>query len=356
MKKTFTVNIGGVILHIDEDAYQKLNNYLEKLTLHFREDPSKEEIMADIESRIAELLNEKTTKGQAVNIDHITEIIEIMGKPEDFDADTEEQKEAENKTKKKHKHLYRNPDDKMLGGVASGIAAYLNTDTALVRILLVILGFLSFGFSIILYLLFWIIVPEAETLSEKLEMRGEDISIENIKKNIQPEFEKVKNSVNAFVHSDNFKSTTKDIASVFGRITAIFFKVLFGLISAVIIFALVMIIIMIVSPAAIALLPPATTDPDVQYFLSVIDYKLFVIGGILLATAPLLAIFYVLSRIIFGAKSSSKLGLHIASILWTVGIIVLIIAVTKSIIDYPLLKEQITQGVQHFIELCKHKP
>jgi phage shock protein PspC (stress-responsive transcriptional regulator) len=344
------------VLHIDEDAYKILSEYLEKLSSHFKDDPAKEEIMADIEFRIAELLSEKlSSKEQAVNIEHITEIIGIMGKPEDFGSEAEENSETADKTKKKHKRLYRNPDDKILGGVASGLAAYLNTDPTLVRILLVILGFLSFGFSIVLYLLFWIIVPEAETLSEKLEMRGEDISIENIKKNIQPEFEKVKKTVNNFVHSDNFRETAKEIGTVFGKIAAVFFKVLFGIISAAIIFALVITIVMIISPATVTLLPPQTTDPDVQYFFSIIDYKLFVIGGILVVAAPMLALFYLLSRILFGVKSSSKVALHTASILWTVGIIVLIIAFTKSVIDYPLLQEQITQGFQHFIELCKHK-
>lgn len=132
------------MLHIDEDAYKILSEYLEKLSSHFKDDPAKEEIMADIEFRIAELLSEKlSSKEQAVNIEHITEIIGIMGKPEDFGSEAEENSETADKTKKKHKRLYRNPDDKILGGVASGLAAYLNTDPTLVRILLVILGFLS---------------------------------------------------------------------------------------------------------------------------------------------------------------------------------------------------------------------
>jgi phage shock protein PspC (stress-responsive transcriptional regulator) len=355
MKRTLSVNIGGAVLHIDEDAYLKLHDYLEQLSAHFNGDSAKEEIMADIELRIAELLTERIgSKKQAVNIDNITEIIAIMGKPEEFEENSEETKGAETKNKKSHKRLYRNPDDKMLGGVASGIAAYLNTDATLVRILLVVLGLISFGFSIVLYMLFWIIVPEAETLAEKLEMRGEDISIDNIKKNIQPEFEHVKSSVKNFVHSENFRSASKEIATVLGKITAVFFKILFGIITAALVFSIVILIIMMISPTAIILPTPISNDPDIQYFLTIVDYKLFVVGGILLVAAPVLALFYALSRLLFGAKPS-KTGFHFASILWTIGIIVLIIAATKSIVDYPLLQQHLSEGFRHFIDLCKQK-
>ena len=140
MKKTLTVNLGGTVFNIDEDAYRLLDNYLNNLKLHFRKHSSAEEIVDDIELRISELFAEKLQTGaQVITITDVEEVIARMGKPEDMDTDTEPSSDENTKTTG-HRRFFRNPDDKVLGGVASGIAAYLGWDVVPLRLLLIVAG------------------------------------------------------------------------------------------------------------------------------------------------------------------------------------------------------------------------
>ena len=133
MKKTLTVNLGGTVFHIDEDAYRLLDNYLCNLKLHFRSQKGAEEIVDDIENRISELFLEKINAGsQVITLTDVEEIITRVGKPEDFGTETEDEEEKVDSTNSgnaktsytytSHRRLYRNPDDKILGGELSGLA------------------------------------------------------------------------------------------------------------------------------------------------------------------------------------------------------------------------------------------
>ena len=142
MKKTLTVNLGGTVFNIDEDAYILLDNYLNNLKYHFRHEDGAEEIVRDMEIRIAELFSEYITRGQQViTIENVEEVIARMGKPEEInsetdtdDADNAKQWEKSDASQSVKRRLYRNPDDKILGGVVSGLAAYFGWDTAWTRI------------------------------------------------------------------------------------------------------------------------------------------------------------------------------------------------------------------------------
>ena len=131
MKKTLTVNLGGTVYHIDEDAYVLLDNYLNNLKYHFRNEADADEIVRDMETRISELFSEYINQGQQViTIDNVEEVIARMGKPEEInsenDAYNEDNKSYNNTSfdEKTKRRLFRNPDDKILGGVVSGLAAY----------------------------------------------------------------------------------------------------------------------------------------------------------------------------------------------------------------------------------------
>lgn len=207
MKKTLTVNLGGTIYRIDEDAYNLLDTYLKNLRYHFRKEEGADEIIADMESRIGEHFDEILSHGLLViTIDHVEQVIEQMGKPEqlnegDADADSEnaeadkEKKEANSTTGGDVKRrLFRNPDDRVLGGVASGLAAYLGWDATWMRLGLVILGFSIPFLFLFLYVIAWIVVPLARTATDKLQMKGEPINVENIGKTVTDGFEKVSDS------------------------------------------------------------------------------------------------------------------------------------------------------------------
>ena len=187
MNKTINMNLGGLIFHIDENAYALLKNYLEAVSNSLNEDvEGKTEIIADIEARISELLSEKTAqKQQAIQESDIDEVILVMGQPEDYsDAPQDANDESSAKTATNAvKKLYRDGDNRFLGGVASGIGHYVKVDAIWFRFAFLVAA-LGGGFGIPIYILLWVLVPEAKTSIEKLEMEGAPVNIDNIEKTI----------------------------------------------------------------------------------------------------------------------------------------------------------------------------
>ena len=194
MNKTININLGGIFFHIDEMAYQKMKNYLNAIRRSLSDDPKgRDEIITDIESRIGELLSEKVKDvRQVINEGDIDEVIEVMGKPEDYmvDEDVFSDDNYSSYGSTRSKKLYRDGDDKFLGGVSSGLAHYFNIDVIWVRLAWLIAAF-GFGFGFILYLILWILLPQANTTSEKLEMEGEEVNISNIEKKIKEELKEL---------------------------------------------------------------------------------------------------------------------------------------------------------------------
>ncbi|MBP3670303.1 MAG: PspC domain-containing protein [Bacteroides sp.] len=210
MKKTFNINLGGIVFHIDEDAYDLLDKYLSNLRIHFSKEEGAEEIVHDMELRISELFSERLNeKNQVITLKDVEEIIAQMGKPEEFSDDTTQDTNEYIKEEKGPKRLFRDPDNKVIGGVCSGIAAYLGWDVTAVRIIFIALalpfilnGSLILNGVVIAYIIAWIIIPEANTATEKLSMKGMKVNVENIGKTVTDGFEKV----NDYVKSDKPRS------------------------------------------------------------------------------------------------------------------------------------------------------
>ena len=172
MKKTFTINLGGIVFHIDEDAYELLDKYLSNLRIHFNKEEGGEEIVQDMELRISELFSERLSETkQVITIKDVEEIIAQMGNPEEFSDNTTQETNYNEEEDKGIKRLYRNPDDSVIGGVCSGIAAYLDWDVTLVRLGMLVLAFIFPG-TILAYIVALIIIPDANTATEKLSMKG----------------------------------------------------------------------------------------------------------------------------------------------------------------------------------------
>jgi phage shock protein PspC (stress-responsive transcriptional regulator) len=212
MKKTITINIAATAFFIDDDAYESLKKYQQKLENWFRTKEGAKEIINDIEARMAELFAQRINpKTGVITVSLVEEVISIMGQPEDFsgEGDAEEEKGAASEwtgaTFYTRKRLYRDLDNKVLGGVCGGIAAYFNLDPVLVRIIFAVLPFLSFGAIIPVYIVLWIAVPPAVTTTQRLEMRGENITVSNIEKNIKEQYENVKSEFSNFKKSKTYK-------------------------------------------------------------------------------------------------------------------------------------------------------
>ena len=268
MKKNISINISGIIFHIEEDGYNQLKEYLESINRYFSTFEDSLEIIADIETRIAEIFLSKLKDGkQVIAAEDVEALIATMGSIKDFQAaeeegsfavasvEPEEEHEGqpifdkklyrdnnrklfagvlsgiayyfnvdplwirllyvllffgiwilpsiggflfiayivmwiivpasdELKEERKIKKMYRDPDGKVLGGVASGIAAYFGVDVVIIRLLFFASIFIA-GTGVILYIILWIILPEAKTLTDKMEMQGQPVTLSNIESNIK---------------------------------------------------------------------------------------------------------------------------------------------------------------------------
>jgi phage shock protein PspC (stress-responsive transcriptional regulator) len=186
MKKIININLSGRVIPIEDSAYEKLQGYIESLRRYFSNEDGRDEIINDIESRIAELMNEKVRKGAScVTEADVEEIAASMGRPEDFDAEADTipgtTGQAQGATTdysepKVRRRLYRDSSDKFIGGVCSGIANYLNTDPAIIRIIFAIITFGGFGLGFLVYILLWMILPtkDLEGYSGKRLFRNPD--------------------------------------------------------------------------------------------------------------------------------------------------------------------------------------
>lgn len=193
MKKVVNVNLAGKAFTIDEDAYSELSQYLNKLSKYFSRSQGAEDILYDIETRIAELFEEEESGGPIISIARVEKIKQIMGSPIDFEDEdnySSNHKKKSSRQKSSHhnngqKRFFRDPEDKVIGGVASGLAAYLGIGSALVMRIIFISLFLFFGFGLIPYLILWALVPEAKSSSDFLSMKGEEVNIDNIAKTVE---------------------------------------------------------------------------------------------------------------------------------------------------------------------------
>ncbi len=346
MKQTTNINIGGSVLHIDEDAYLLLHQYIKRLEMHFQKYPEKADILGDIEQRIAELLCEEiSSKEQAVTTEHVEKVIEIMGNPHDFEEEKENTQESEPTTnEKKNKQLYRNPKGKIIAGVAGGLGVYFKLDPVLIRVAFLIITLVGFGFPIPLYIILWILIPEAQTKTQRMEMMGEPINIESIKNQAQNGFENLKSSVKDFANADYTHNAISQVGSFIGKVLPVLFKIIFGLSVSIMAAGIVFLSIIELSSNVICWDFPPTMDPSLVHFLSNVDISLLGVGVLFVGLAAVTSIFHILPNVIWGENSSSKLALQITSVLTTIGIIIIIIALTKSIVDYQVVKEFIFLG------------
>jgi|TARA_R100000479_G_scaffold33554_3_gene14140 phage shock protein PspC (stress-responsive transcriptional regulator) len=202
MKKTVNINLAGTFFHIDEDAFGKLSRYLDAIKKSLTDPNGSDEIMRDIEARIAELFSEKIeTKAQVISLKELDEVIAVMGQPEDYQVDEEmfEDVPPTQKTSRRRKstrqQLFRDIDNKFISGVSSGLGHYLGIDAIWIRLLWIILTILSQGVFIVVYIIFWILVPAAVTTSDKLRMTGEPVNISNIERKFKEGYDTVADKV-----------------------------------------------------------------------------------------------------------------------------------------------------------------
>jgi phage shock protein PspC (stress-responsive transcriptional regulator) len=194
MKITVSINLGGYSFNIDEDAYTELKSYLKNLELHFAGEESSSEILSDIETRMAELFRTKiTTYKQVINIDDVRQVMSVLGTPEDI-SDNEGPSARDKFSSPGYHRMYRDPDHRIIGGVCSGMGAYWDIDPVIMRVIFVALV-LAGGIGVLVYLILYIVLPEAKTTAQKIEMKGNPVNIHNIKDSVKKEFDTVRKNM-----------------------------------------------------------------------------------------------------------------------------------------------------------------
>ena len=321
MKKTLSVNISGINFHIDEDAYEKLRRYLEAIRSHFQGINGRDEVMADIELRIAELLNQKISETRhVITLEDVDEVIRIMGQPSDF-APEEEFAEPGDYSRYQ-KRLYRDPEHKVIGGVCGGIGAYFNLDPVWIRLIFILLVFAS-GFGILLYVILWLAVPEARTAAERLEMRGQPVNVSTLEASIRQEMGGLKEKVSEMADKARDTYTKKkddlqrqDYSYIHDNLRSVghFFLRVFGILAGAVIFLLAA-SLSVLFLFIVLRVPGITVAEQMEFgflpvfpFLSMLfendaDLRTVGVGLLILVAIPLLLLMLAGIRLIFRIPS-----------------------------------------------------
>lgn len=331
MKKTLTVNLGGTVYHIDDDAYNLLDNYLNNLRYHFRKEEGADEIVRDMETRIAELFDEYIRTGlQVITVEQVEAVIARMGNPEDLNTDDdEEKKETEQHAYSNGpaRRLFRNPDDRVLGGVLSGLSAYFGWDVTLIRIGALVLGCFVHGL-ILAYLIAWIIIPLAKTATEKLQMRGEPINMENIGRTVTEGFDKV----NDYVHSEKPRSFLRQLGNAIVKIAGFIIKFILVLLAIcltpVLLAGLVVLFALLMAATGMLASVPAVlyySMPDVDWSL-ISSSSSAVIGlsvcGLFVVGIPIIGLLQLILQSFNVWKPMSTTTKVILTLVWFISLVV----------------------------------
>ena len=359
MKRVETININGIVFSIDEDAYGKLCIYLDVLNKNFESEQGGREIIADIEARVCELFAEREGGiTRVVTIDDVNKAIETLGTPEDIAGVVSEETPPQNEkrqqqTQKSSKRLYRDPDNRFLGGVCSGIAAWMGISPIAVRLAFFFFTFcffvspFFFGISFLIYFILWLIIPKAKTTAQKLEMRGEPVNVSNIEKNIR---EKISDPA----LKQSFRDFQNEAGEFFGKTINIFGRII-GVVVGLFLFCWG--IGLAIGLTCLFIMQDIVFNHKVEWdFLSFTELLQNIISpasfSILMLCAIMIVALFIFALMFWGVKmmANSKIKhklLHVMlSLLWIAAIVTAIIVIISETSNFAWRNETIVE-TQH---------
>lgn len=327
MNKTIIININGIVFHIEEEAYEVLRKYMIEIKRHFGKTPENQEILEDIEMRIAEMFSERIEKGrkEVVTMEDVEQVINQMGRVSDFEENSFESEEEsaketgyESEEEVVNKKLMRDPDDRLLGGVCSGLAHYFAVDPLWTRLILLVFVLLG-GSGVLVYLILWIVVPKAITRSDKMAMRGQPANLQTFKESFQKEMDGVKESFSE--NSEQFERSSRYAGSVLLRIIKAVVRIVFVCVIAVIVLLLITLLIALCVGilGIFGLVGTSAIEP-----LNYLDPREAIWGfvaGTMVVFIPLFGLLLLFMRLVFKQKPvSNYLSLTLFSI-WVISVI-----------------------------------
>ncbi|PWV53845.1 PspC domain-containing protein [Chitinophaga sp. S165] len=345
MKKIININLAGRLIAIEDSAYEILRQYLDSLVRYFAREEGGDEIVSDIESRIAELFLNKLKTTHCITDEDVQSVKAAMGTPEQFDdaGETSQQQQPANDPVydniRPRKRLYRDPDSKVLGGVCGGLGAYLNVDPVVFRIIFALLAIGGFGTGILVYFILWIVTPEANTAAEKLQMRGEKVDVNNIRATVQDEINAAKGHLKNFGNDvRNFsqgrgRQVGNDLERAFRNIFEALAKVLLFLIKAFFyILAGAILVGLIVAGIYVTVHSAALFPLKDLILVGPLQNLLLWVSIFFLIGIPIVALVIFFVRKATGIKETSRYVGYTLVMLWFAGLIsavILIISVVK---------------------------
>ena len=342
MNKTISVNIGGFVFHIEEQAYAELRQYLESISNGIPLNEGRHEIMSDIEARIAEIFKDalQTSKREVVVAADVKSAINTMGRPEEitdpFQQQSEQKDDSNSNTfSRSYKMLYRDGEERILGGVCSGLGHYFGVNPILFRAAFAI-AFIFWGSGLLLYIILLLIIPKAKTTAEKLEMRGRPVNLKEIRKNAEEEFGEISKSAAAGyakleseVKNSTWQGRINGFFDMLGTLVTRFFKIVAKFIAVIVWFVSVVLLLSVTAAVFAKLFGSEYVSMmninGVEFFEGN-NSTLFIIGVMLLIGVPAFALTYVTTKFIFGIKKSFKPMPWMLSILFLVGLVCMISA------------------------------
>ncbi|WP_437919320.1 PspC domain-containing protein [Sphingobacterium sp. LRF_L2] len=357
MNKTIIININSIVFHIEEDAYEALRSYMIDIKKHFGNTAESKEILEDIENRIAEMFNERIQTGrkEVINLEDVQQVIIQMGRVSDFEESSEESGEeayaegAKQGATGEHtgRKLMRDPDDKILGGVCSGLAHYFGMEPRWLRVLLILFVLIG-GSGFLVYIILWIVMPTAETRADKMSMRGEVPNLQNFKKSFD---EEVKNfSENFSGAGTHISRGARGVGNVLGGCLGLIGKVIAWL---MLIFTGLNILGLFIFYVFNLMNLFGLENPIVFPPLEVLpadDAFIALTFGFLAVTIPFLALFLWLTRVLFKTdRLNNYLSLTLFAV-WIVSIVGVIYYCISAAQDF---REESTINVQKNIRAQK---
>ncbi len=315
MKRTLNINIGNSLILIEEDAYEMLTSYLNEIKAHFARNADDFEIVTDIENRIAEMFLEMlaTQQKQVINIDDVQLVMAQMGSVHDFEMNEETEEPVAPSFASGIKRLYRDTEQGMVAGVCAGLGHYINIEARWIRLAALLSIFLG-GAGILGYLVMWIMVPRANTRSEKMYMKGEAVNLQGFIRNFQEELAQSE----LVARSSNFIA---EVGDGLGRFITGFGKVIIKIIAAFMIFIAAFTLLSLVVALAGFLGFSDQNAADLFPFTMVnkTDLPILLTAAFVCFAIPLLALILFSVRVGFNGRPMHKSVSFGLLIIWLLG-------------------------------------
>ena len=329
MNKATNIHLAQTLFSIDEIAYSRLKKYLDQLERLFKNTEGAKDILEDIEARIAELFTDlKKDERYVISVEDVEKVIDTLGTPEDLAGEDAEQ---DSPSPSQPKKLFRDPDDRFIGGVAGGLSHYVGLDSVWIRLILLILFFSSVGGVVLVYILLWILVPEAKTTAEKLTMKGEPVNVSNIKKKIKEELDQVSEKVKDVDYENmgsQLKKKSKDFSDFLLNVAKGIVKILTLLIGIFMLFIAGMVLLGLFISAIIGSVFSAMIPHELIQFGLSLNLPLFVLGffALLIVGIPFVFLFMLGLQLLAQNKSiMSRMTKLILLGLWVLALITLLV-------------------------------